>query len=86
MENNPAPDWMDVADVMALLHVCQNTVYNLARRGILRKSRLGHRLYFRRSDIERILRSNMLLENGRIDRTAFLALPDTDTDADLPRA
>lgn len=61
-------DWIDSSEVIQLLKISYNTLMRLTRSGILPKSKLGHRNYYRRSIIIKILNSNMITEDGHIDR------------------
>jgi hypothetical protein len=51
-------DWIDNQDVMHLLHICPRTLQTLRSNGTLPFSRIGNKLYYRRSDIQRILNDN----------------------------
>lgn len=61
-------DWIDTFDVMNLLHICRRTLYSLRTEGILPYSRIRHKLYYKRSDIEHLLHDNYImykLRNGK---------------------
>ncbi len=60
-------DWVDTYEAMQLLHCSRNTLRNLANRGILKKSKLGNRCYYSRSQIDETLRRNIICEDGNID-------------------
>jgi len=51
-------DWMDNQDVMQTLHISPRTLQTLRSNGTLPFSRIGNKLYYRRQDIERILKDN----------------------------
>ena len=51
-------DWLDNQDVMQALHVSSRTLQTLRSNGILPFSRIGNKLYYRRSDIQRLLSNN----------------------------
>ena len=51
-------DWLDNQDVMQILHVSPRTLQTLRSNGILPFSRIGNKLYYRRSDISRILNNH----------------------------
>lgn len=64
---NPPEDWIDAFDVMDLLHISRRTLHSLQTGGILPYSRIRRKLYYKRSDIERILHNNYVmykLHNG----------------------
>jgi len=51
-------DWLDNQDVMQVLHVSPRTLQTLRSNGILPFSRIGNKLFYRRSDIQRLLSNN----------------------------
>ena len=51
-------DCLDNQDVMQALHVSSRTLQTLRSNGILPFSRIGNKLYYRRSDIQRLLSNN----------------------------
>ena len=55
---NPLEDWLDSQDVMSQLHICRRTLHTFRRNGTLPYSQLGSKLYYKRSDIQRILHDN----------------------------
>lgn len=62
-------DWLDVTAACDLLKVGRSTLYRWIDRGVFHATRVGSRTYISRSEIERILRENIIQENGRIDAT-----------------
>ena len=48
-------DWIDNQIVMQLLHISSRTLQTLRSNGTLPYSRINNKIYYRRSDIERIL-------------------------------
>lgn len=62
-------DWVDTAEAMEMLHCSRNTLHNLAKRGILKKSKLGKRCYYSRTQIDDTLRRNIICEDGSLDTT-----------------
>lgn len=69
----PPTEWLDVTDVGRMLHVSDRTVRSWAKRGVLHPTSMqgGRKLYFDREEIDRVLASNAVMENGRIDLTAL---------------
>jgi hypothetical protein len=57
-EQMPLSDWLDNQDVMHLLHISPRTLQSLRSNGILPFSRISNKLYYKRSDIQRILQDN----------------------------
>jgi hypothetical protein len=57
-EQTPLSDWLDNQDVMHLLHISPRTLQTLRSNGVLPFSRIGNKLYYKRSDIQRILQDN----------------------------
>ena len=51
-------DWLDNQDVMQILHISPRTLQTLRSNGILPFSRIGNKLYYRRSDISLILNNH----------------------------
>lgn len=60
--------WLDTNDVCRQLHTCPHTLRNWVRRGLLHPSRVGRANYYSADEIDRLLRSNIIQENGRIDK------------------
>lgn len=65
-------EWLDSVDVCRMLHISCRTLQRLVKRGALKPSRMGRRMYFSHREVDRAIRANMVQENGRIDKTAFL--------------
>ena len=51
-------DWLDNQDVMQILHISPRTLQTLRSNGTLPFSRIGNKIYYRRSDISRILNNH----------------------------
>lgn len=58
---NPSEEWLDNQDVMNLLHISIRTLHNFRKNGTIPYSRLGQKLYYKRSDIQRILHDNYIM-------------------------
>jgi hypothetical protein len=54
----PLEDWLDSQDVMQALHISPRTLQTLRTNGILPFSRIGNKIYYRKSDILKILSDN----------------------------
>jgi hypothetical protein len=51
-------DWLDNQAVMHLLHISPRTLLTLRNNGTLPFSRIGNKIYYKRSDINKILQNN----------------------------
>ena len=70
-------DWMDAHEVRQWLHISATTLRVWQRRGYLKGYALGGRVYYDRAEIDKVIRSGAIQENGRFDKTALVP-----TDAD----
>ena len=57
-DETPLEDWVDSQIVMQALHISPRTLQTLRTNGTLPFSRIGRKLYYKRSDILRILQDN----------------------------
>ncbi len=64
-------EWMDTTDVCRLLKVSDRTVRSWRKQGFLKGYNAGGRVYYCRQEVDALLRSNAIQENGKIDKTAF---------------
>lgn len=69
--------WIDAAEVCQRLHTSRQTLFRWVRRGLLHPARMGNRNYFDVDEIDALLRSNTIQDNGRLDRTSLLHNDDT---------
>ena len=52
------PDkWIDGQDVMQMLHISKRTLATLRKNGTMAYSRIGHKLYYRKHDIDELLQN-----------------------------
>ncbi len=58
-------DWIDGQEVMQKLHISPRTLQTLRSNGTIPYTRIGHKLYYLKQDIERILRNNYVMFNIR---------------------
>ncbi len=56
-------DWIDGQEVMQKLHISPRTLQTLRTNGTIPYTRIGHKLYYLKQDIERILRNNYVMFN-----------------------
>ena len=60
-QQTPLDDWIDGQIVMQTLHISPRTLQTLRTNGTLPFSRIGRKLYYKRSDIQRILQDNYIM-------------------------
>ena len=58
-------DWIDGQEVMIKLRIRPLTLQTLRSNGTIPFTRIGHKLYYLKQDIERILRNNYVMFNIR---------------------
>ncbi|MCM1502056.1 MAG: helix-turn-helix domain-containing protein [Bacteroidales bacterium] len=58
-------DWIDGQEVMQKLKISPGTLQTLRSNGTIPYTRIGHKLYYLKQDIERILRNNYVMYNIR---------------------
>ncbi|MBP3762578.1 MAG: helix-turn-helix domain-containing protein [Bacteroidales bacterium] len=63
--------WVDREDVKQILHTSTSTIKRWERLGLLHPSRMGRRIYYDAGEVDRVLESNIIQENGRLDKTAL---------------
>lgn len=61
--------WLDSAEVSQRLKVTPQTINRWARSGRLHAAKISHRNYFDAAEVEALLRSNVIQDNGRMDKT-----------------
>lgn len=66
-------EWLDTVEVCRLLHISERTLRTWRRRGLFHPTipEGSRKLYYNRSEINHVLASNAIQENGRIDKTAL---------------
>lgn len=66
-------EWLDTTEVCQLLHISDRTLRKWKERGLFHPSEVegSRKLYYNRNEINRVLASNIVQENGRIDKTAL---------------
>lgn len=57
--------WLDNQDVMFMLHMSLRSLQTLRSNGTLPYSRINNKIYYRRSDIEKLLNDNYSPKNTR---------------------
>lgn len=59
--------WIDTADLCKQIHTTRRTLFRWRSQGLLHPSLMGNRLYYDLDEVEALLRSNVIQENGRAD-------------------
>lgn len=63
--------WMDTLEVCEALHTTRGTLRRWTNKGLLHPSRTGRRIYFDAKEVDALLRSNVIQDNGRLDQTGM---------------
>ena len=58
-------DWIDGQEVMLNLHISPRTLQTLRSNGTIPYTKIGHKIWYLRQDIERVLRNNYVMFNIR---------------------
>ena len=58
-------DWIDGQVVMQKLHISTRTLQTLRSNGTIPYTKIGHKIWYLRQDIERVLRTNYIMFNIR---------------------
>jgi len=66
-DETPLDDWVDSQIVMQALYISPRTLQTLRTNGTLPYSRIGRKLFYKRSDILRILQDNYTMYKIRND-------------------
>ena len=56
-EEKEPDEWIDAQDVMQRMHISKRTLATLRKNGTMAYSRIGHKLYYRKHDIEELLQN-----------------------------
>lgn len=65
-------EWLDTADVCSMLKVSDRTLRRWSKKGYLKPRYTDRKVYFNRAEIDALIDSNAIDEDGRIDTTALL--------------
>ncbi len=63
--------WTDTAEVCQRLHLSRQTLSRWVQQGLLHPARMGNRNYYDEAEVDALLRSHMIQDNGRLDRTSL---------------
>lgn len=66
----PMVEWLDSTEVCRLLHISRKTLWKWSNKKLLTPSKVEGRIYYDRAEIDRLIQSNAITENGRLDKTA----------------
>ena len=66
-------EWLDTVEVCRMLHISDRTLRKWKERGLFHPATVdgSRKLYYSRSEINRVLASNIIQENGRVDKTSL---------------
>jgi hypothetical protein len=65
LAKNTRETWLDNQDVMFMLHISLRSLQTMRSNGTLPYSRINNKIYYRRSDIEKLLNDNYSPKNTR---------------------
>jgi len=51
-------EWLDNQDIMQMLHISSRTLQRLRKSGMITYSKIGKKIYYRRSDVEQMLKDH----------------------------
>ena len=71
-------DWVDVNTVCKMLGVTRKTLRKWTNKGVFNASHIGDRLFYERADVERVMRANVIQDNGRLDSVSARVLMGND--------
>ena len=66
-------EWLDSTEVCRMLHISRKTLWKWTKRGLFTPSKVEGILYYSRTEINDVIASNLIQENGRMDRTELAA-------------
>lgn len=64
-------DWLDVPEVCQMLNISTRTLRKWTAMGVFSAYRVNGKLYYERNDIDRAMRNNIVMENGRLDKSCL---------------
>lgn len=67
----PKEEWLDTTDVCQMLKVSKRTVRRWRNKGYLKSYAVSGHTYYSRHEVDKLLRSNAIQENGRLDTSAL---------------
>lgn len=65
--NEGLTHWLDTVEVCDMLHTTPQTLRRWRKQKVLKASHIGRKLYYDRAEVDALLHSNMIQENGRLD-------------------
>ena len=67
-------DWVDVHTVCKMLGVSRPTLHKWTTEGLFHASHVGDRIFYERGEVDRVMRANIIQENGRVDKVGAKAM------------
>jgi predicted DNA-binding transcriptional regulator AlpA len=64
-------EWLDVSEACRMLHISRKTLWKWTKRGLFTPSKVEGMVYYSRTEINDVITSNLMQENGRVDKTAL---------------
>lgn len=64
-------EWLDTADVCSMLKVSDRTLRTWCKKGYLKPRYTDRKVYFSRAEIDALIDSNAIQENGKLDTSVF---------------
>ena len=67
----PMTEWLDSAEVCRWLRISRKTLWKWSKENLIHPSKVDGRVYYNRWEIDQMIQSNVIDENGRLDKTAL---------------
>jgi hypothetical protein len=64
-------EWLDTCEACRMLHISRKTLWKWTKRGLFTPAKVEGMVYYSRTEIHNVIVSNLVQENGRVDRTAL---------------
>ena len=65
-------EWLDVNEACRMLHISRKTLWKWTKRGLFTPSKVEGMVYYSRTEINDVITSNLVQENGRMDKTSLV--------------
>ena len=71
-EKEKINNWLDKSEVAIMLRITTRTVERWSKKGIFHAYKVNGKTYFLREEIDSVIKSNIVQENGRLDPLSAL--------------